>query len=207
MKFALRVCFLLPLLVVLACSKPATETKTEPAPAQAKADGVEPRPAPVPVAPLPPEARFKKLVEKWRGELSKQGKVDVSYDVRKTDSLVTPLLGIVEILWLEPEKLIKDPHYRESYYPAKGEVCKWLAAPVCKQTVNCALQEDHWVLKDSKVEIANYDKLLVPGTHLNIGEEMTNFGIKGRMDDLTKGVQTALSEGSPVHKILESTAE
>ena len=90
---------------------------------------------------VPPEVRFKKLVEKWRGELSEQGKVDVSYDVRKTDSLVTPLLGIVEILWSEPESLVKDPHYRESYYPAKGEVCKPIVAPVCKQTVSYALQE------------------------------------------------------------------
>ena len=193
MKVAPRLAWLLPLLVLVACSKPVSENKTEPQPA--------------PVAPLPPEARFKKLVEKWRAELSKQGKSDVSYDVRKTDSLVTPLLGIVEILWVEPETLIANSHNRESYHPAKGEVSKPQTGPICKQTVSYALQEDRWVLKDSKVEIANYDKLLVPGTHLNIGEEMTNASVKWRMIDLLKGVRAAVGDGSAVHKALEATGD
>ncbi|MEI8376246.1 MAG: hypothetical protein WCJ35_25780 [Planctomycetota bacterium] len=191
-------------IVVLGCGKPdASKVENNASKAQSP-----PAESAKPVATVAtPVDRFKKLVEKWRGELSKQGKVDVSYDVRKTDSLVTPLLGIVEILWLEPESLIKDPHYRESYYPAKGEVSKPSVAPVCKQTVSYALQEDCWVLKDSKVEIANYDKLLIPGRLLTIGEEMTNAGVKWRMIALLKRVQAALSEGSPVHKVLESTAE
>jgi hypothetical protein len=90
-----------------------------------------------------PDKRFGRFADKMAKVLPeecpdlKEGKdVQFSYDVRKTDSLVSPLTGVMEIRWT-----------RES----SDQVPPWRFLARC----NYAFQDDHWVFKGAVVEITN----------------------------------------------------
>ena len=125
---------------------------------------VPPQP-PQPSAKSTPMERFKQFVATVEKEVKQRGAVPslfaksqgnkpeykprlfrVSYDLRKTDSLVSPIVGILDLQWEEGSGHVFGDD-------DKSDVVEYAAQ--CKY----AYSEERWVLQDATVRITNREKV------------------------------------------------
>jgi hypothetical protein len=130
-------------------TKTGKPTSPAAAPTSSQGQVVTEKPKPTPAD------RFKQFAAKVENELKQRrtlkGMGDarrsfhISYDVRKTDSLVSPVLGILEIQWEDGSgNVYSDGGTGNAKYIAE---CKY------------AFHEDRWVPQDITVRLTNYDEL------------------------------------------------
>ena len=132
------------LLVIVGCSPQPSSQTPQPKPEEKlqSEEAAKAAPPPRQAAEKPakgtPLERFQKFVAKLENELPKDlaslGDVQIAYDVRKTDSLVSPFMGIVNVRFAQV-------------------INKYQAQ------CNYAFQNDRWVLRNITVQLVNSDEL------------------------------------------------